>query len=92
MTHQSTEREAVPEMVERVARAIHSKGIYPPELRTWEDAEDWLKNLARDEARAAIEEMRRPTDAMIVAGVHSAGEWTCSGVPVWEAMIDEALR
>lgn len=75
-------------MIERVARAIFSDR-YPDE--------DWKEYQKRDycgHARAAIEAMREPTDAMVDSG-HSRpndfqhGQTTV--VEIYEAMIDAVL-
>lgn len=72
------------EMIERVARALAKLA----------DNDNW--NEFVPDARAAIEAMREPTDAMMAA-VDCAGEkadwlsgraWTAA----WQAMIDEALK
>lgn len=66
------------DMVDRVARAIHT-------LR---------HNTPEQQARAAIEAMREPTEAMVSDGDHSNG-WYRVGeeeaVLCWHAMIDAAL-
>jgi hypothetical protein len=77
------------EMVERVARAFYSSFYddesWPPvpfdsELR---DADSY-----REAARAAIQAMREPTEAMTNIGWVSMNE---ERLP-WEAMIDAALK
>lgn len=70
-------------MVEKVARAICDKEE-PDGLGNWE--------FYRDHARAAIEAMREPTDAMLRAGAIGSGEDsenTASGA--WDSMIAVAL-
>lgn len=88
-------RNAVSEMVERVAKAIH--GAY------WD--EDWYRMdpngveraLTLQQARAAIEAMREPNTAMIAQGESAAsfgiGQPTDEeAIPrVWHWMIDAAL-
>lgn len=75
------------DMIERVARAIS------PDC--W-DTSDWTmrphnsaaRHNAKRAARAAIEAMREPTDAMVQAGInegHKCGNW-------YPAMIDAALQ
>lgn len=85
------------EMVERVAkrmcRRFNTDGILPSgtsdNLSRWVDDQveaewqDWV-----DDARAAIAEMREPTEAMYVAGGMVEGE----APDIWQAMIDEALK
>jgi hypothetical protein len=53
-----------PEMVERVARAIEATMFAPHEL----PIEGELHERYRETARAAIEAMREPTEAMVKAG------------------------
>lgn len=69
------------EMVERVAKAIMARFNDP------------LPFHAEELARAAIEAMREPTNAMERAG-DEYGRFTNgpSACVVWEAMIDEALK
>jgi hypothetical protein len=86
------------EMVERVARALfvdrYPDERWPPEAR---QADDY-----RGHARAAIEAMRAPTDAMCLAG-WQAGTGVFGkdsqnpniyrrSANSWEAMIDAALK
>ena len=66
-------------MVERVARAIANVDCGDYELRP---------NTYNATARAAIEAMRVPTDAMKEARFQRLGE---GGRIEWEAMIDAAL-
>jgi hypothetical protein len=85
------------EMVERVAIAIAGG------LNAW--AEMWEESLREEyriDARAAIEAMREPTDAMLERG--SVGLYDCAAhdghggvetsppLPVWQNMIDAALK
>lgn len=68
------------EMVERVAAAIHKVNVDSVGLK--------FSELVLEMARAAIGEMRNPTDAMLGVG---------PGEPymddhVWAKMIDEALN
>jgi len=65
------------DMIERVARAIAEQN----HGSTWDE---WI-----DEARAAIEAMREPTEAMINAGDRT--DHDVEATMVWRAMIDEAL-
>jgi hypothetical protein len=81
------------EMRERVARAIHQEryGGQIPWGR-FPDAEE----ECRQEARAAIEAMREPTEAMMAA-VDCGGEkadWLAGKAwkAGWQAMLDEALK
>lgn len=57
-------------MVERVAKAIHEEDGFDIGYRTagpWDDEEFGCKKRRLSQARAAIEAMREPTDAMAVA-------------------------
>jgi len=89
------------EMIERVAEAIylaHIKnyaGLAKQPEGKWEQLADWQKDYGRAQARAAIEAMREPTDAMIEAGWQDGMAGFGEGEecePVWHAMIDEALK
>jgi hypothetical protein len=76
------------EMIERVARAM---------LR----AEEWSSFFGEDDARklarAAIEAMREPTDAMLIDGAAKIRNFTSASGPyprtraVWLSMIDASL-
>jgi hypothetical protein len=95
-------------MIEKVARAIYEadpeSGYHPDDrLSFWagDGYSDEVWNLWRAIARAAIEAMREPTDAMDEAGsaVHEASdtdphrEWNGADIDgIWKAMIDEALN
>lgn len=88
------------EMVERVARAIYaSAGRLPPEP-PWEDADQEVRDWISDHARAAIEAMREPSEAMIDSGVAFALNVSLGGDYRWtdyvrdkhRAMIDAALK
>jgi hypothetical protein len=80
------------EMVERVARAIFPEA----EDYTWDDfanapngsAERITASVYRMRARAAIEAMREPTEAMVHAGMSEEGTDLPSE---YRAMIDAAL-
>lgn len=82
------------EMVERVAKAIDpdafegcSHGSKGPCLMCAEDVD-----LALYRARAAIEAMREPTEAMGGAGREIDNYVLRTVESVWQAMIDEALK
>jgi hypothetical protein len=102
----SAAEEAMSEMVERVARALHAQyhgammagGAAETAEVAWKradasgDHDQW-----RAEARAAIEAMREPTDAMIEAAVTAdAAEPIHFGaheaIAMWRAMIDAAVK
>lgn len=80
-------------MLEKVARAIHRADYNS------DDASDFGwdadKELRMDQARAAIEAMREPDEAMDLAAVH-AESFRSLGLlktrRIWQAMIDEALK
>ena len=90
------------EMVDRVAKAIY--GVVAPQMGlddSWEGLADWAKmdgyphashlhELMLAEARAAIEAMREPTQAMNEAGDLHAVSFGLAA-EVWAAMIDTAL-
>lgn len=80
------------EMVERVARATYEARPYGDEHAgdlIWDRLEDGWKDRHRDMARAAIEAMREPTDAMVDAAYGRERTGTERGN--WRAMIDAAL-
>ena len=80
--------EAVTEMVERVARAICCADRNQPD-GSCELA--WVGFV--DDARAAIAAMREPNDEMMEAGEHVLLERSDRApAPVWEVMIDAALK
>lgn len=75
------------EIIDRIAQAICNAGKGQP---AWDEATEYQRDFHRAEARAAIEAMREPTKAMLLAG-HGAN--LCDNAPeVWQAMIDEALK
>jgi len=80
-----------PGMVERVARVLCWKNGMNPDLTLGGDGENFLWHEYEDEARAAIEAMREPTQGMIEAGCAECDydDW----VPrIYKAMINEALK
>jgi hypothetical protein len=87
-------------MVERVARAIfETRRMTKAADGTWDEALKGhamklpasfeIVELARAEARAAIEAMREPTEAMISGGFNEAHKGHVIGT--WVTMIDAAL-
>ena len=74
------------EMVERVARAIATARGYGLDANG-EDTGDW--QMFVDHARAAIEAMREPTEAMWREASFENG-YVTEGA--WQAMIDAALN
>lgn len=79
---------AVPEMVERVARALINASVLGEDgIADWRRPSDYDLMLAR----AAIAAMREPTQVMVDAPVIVADEdW--SQRENWQAMIDAALQ
>jgi hypothetical protein len=72
------------EMIERVAKAIDSSLIGEVDFFS-------LDSVAlRNAARAAIEAMLKPTEAMLKAGYNECPHQPI--VPAWMAMIDAAMR
>ena len=75
-------------MIERVAAAMWER-THDGRWDDWGDGQDESRIIHREDARAAIEAMREPTEEMSHAG------WrTDSGISrvVWQAMIDKALN
>ncbi|WP_454627007.1 hypothetical protein [Bradyrhizobium cenepequi] len=76
------------EIIERVARSIYEKrngaGCKPWSIQTKAHKGPYL-----DDARAAIEAMREPTEAMRLAG--ELAPFDCSAEETWTAMIGAAL-
>ena len=104
------------EMVERVARALHEDEEPPSDHWSpqWDDLREkyvdgkpsHCKEYWRRKARAAIEAMREPTEAMVLSAAKELaeeGQWDRLGeLPreylrvdarvVYDAMIDKALK
>lgn len=83
------------EMVERVARAIADAGGSDfDQLPSKHGPGFGLRNMYMNMARAAIEAMREPTEAMSeamrIANMNVAGGY--DGPSGWEAAIDAALK
>jgi hypothetical protein len=81
------------DMVERVARALAvADGMHPEAVSNDEDQVP-VWTLYVDDARAAIEAMREPTEAMVGSGAdHDAeGGGTGNPIAIYTAMIDAAL-
>lgn len=90
-------RSAADEMVERVARALWGVSDFNEKSWPWEECGSSQKAGYRLHARAAIEAMREPTDAMFDAGEKAAttysARWMMSiADDVWTAMVDAALN
>lgn len=80
-------------MVEKVAKAIYAEWAREAgKTESWDDLVclgHSYAELARREARAAIEAMREPTKAMDDVGRdHNYSRYATAA---WQAMIDEAL-
>ena len=89
------------EMVERVARAIWQESVGRADWYKWETfrPDAWGRCLSMAQARAAIEAMREPTEAMIEAARNEDDPGFCDepgfAAPhkdAWQAMIDAALK
>ena len=84
-------------VINRAAKAMFER--HPP--WTWEMANEPTREYYRELARAAIEAMHSPSEAMVRCGVRSApliaAVWyddsreTRQVLEIWEAMIDAAL-
>jgi len=73
-------------LVERVARAMAQENDHHDEFEIGD-----FRDAYMDMARAAIEAMREPTDAMVDSGVDHIGEGHYNGW-AYTAMIDAALN
>jgi hypothetical protein len=80
------------DMVERVARAIY-EDRNGPRCEPWGTKPKGHKDPYRADARAAIEAMREPTEAMVGSGADHDAEGGGTGNPlaIYTAMIDAAL-
>ena len=74
------------EMVERVARRLLESNGY-----LWENASEGTREEFEADARAAIAELREPTEAMIRACDWPNTDRNSSLEDVWRVMIDAAL-
>lgn len=84
------------EMVERVARALHSDPSEGWSEMPWEELPDQHRERLLRTARAAIEAMREPTTAVLVAGELVAPplaliDNSLDTAVIWRAMIDAIL-
>lgn len=88
------------EMIERVARAMHDlcQAQTPTQGATWENSYPEARDQLRQLARAAVEAMREPTEAMKEAGISRAVDlieaFTSTDYvadETWAAVIDAAL-
>lgn len=81
------------DMIERVAASIAKNS----EMYSWEEYSDDQKDKFRLTARAAIEAMREPTEAMLIDGAAKIRNFTSVNGPyprtraVWLSMIDASL-
>jgi hypothetical protein len=84
------------EMIERVARAICAASGSPDPDEIWNGHPLWEE--FSDDARAAIEAMREPTEPMMQAAESEAEAYFGNGQErlepeqVWRVMIDAALK
>jgi len=76
------------DMIERVARAIAANLDFNT---TWEDCGPGFRETCFDLARAAIEEMRKPTELMLEDAIGHMDSWS-SNMAWWDAMITAALK
>jgi len=77
-------------MVERVARALDPNCFMRAALQV--PYYDYRRQVALDGARAAIEAMREPTDAMVDSGVAFALQASVHGFGGWSNYIAEKHR
>jgi len=79
------------DMIERVARAIHARSDH---ASLWSELDGYSKIEYREDARAAIEAMREPTEEM-VNGLRITRECDSTAAlwapHIWRTMIDTAL-
>ncbi len=86
------------EMIERVAKAMFLHK-YPNGIQAWNMKHAGKNSMWHKYARAAIEAMREPTEAMVksfsikdpVVSI-GPGEWPKIMVLIYEGMIDAALK
>ena len=80
------------DMIERVARAIHSRSR--DHANDWDELSPYYHNKYRQDALAAIEAMREPTLEMRHAGRRVKSSWLVENeeVEIWQNMIDESLK
>jgi hypothetical protein len=83
------------DMVERVARGMYEAEPDAHRFPDWDKltADDELRRRFLRQARAAIEAMREPTEAMLRSGTDHDAEGGGTGNPlaIYTAMIDAAL-
>lgn len=81
------------EMIERVARRLHSADMVWNEV-DWERLREPQVSAFTRSARAAIQAMREPTEAMervaLIPDPDGSGLWSNVSF-IWERMIDAAL-
>jgi hypothetical protein len=81
-------------MIERVARRLfwqHDGKYAERGMPTWTSLDEATRNGFIKDARAAIDEMREPTDDMKHAPVAQDGDWSDERDLIWKGMIDAAL-
>ncbi len=82
-------------MVERVAIAMFDKGEKWTTMggQHWDTAPEVQKQVLRAQARAAIEALREPTEAMLATLSAKDKLWRdTNSTEVWQAFIDGALK
>ena len=84
----------VPEMIERVARAlVSSEGDDPDALIHTMKGKTPVWTLGVEQARAALAAIREPTEPMLQASEREwDGRMSARSAGVWQAMIDAALN
>ena len=90
------EPKKTPEMIKRVAKAICDAGIaWLQENDAKRQNLEWADVPDEAFARAAIEAMREPTEAMTEAGERSGcgvSDFRTASEVTWQAMVNEALK
>lgn len=79
-------------MIEKVARALCWNNGMNPDLTLGGDGVNFLWMEYEDKAKAAIEAMYDPTEAITTAGIEAWRNHYLSPVTQWRAMIDAALK
>lgn len=75
-------------LLEKIARAIHFRGDDQGD-DAWNHCQPWLREVAREQARAALTAMREPTEDQLRAA------WDAVDYNIddfWRAMVDAALE
>jgi len=82
------------EMIDKVAEALWKKRIGNSLDIEWDNLFPRTKQMYIDEAKAAIEAMREPTEKMYKAASYilTAQSGVYGPDDIWASMIDEALK